>query len=1796
LVEEKRTILLVEDEELLALTETRWLSRAGYNCIHVFSGEKAIELVNESNSNVDLILMDIDLGKGIDGTKAAEEILRDHDLPILFLSLHTEKEVVEKTERITSYGYVVKDTSNTVLLASIKMAFKLHKANKELQAQKKALRLSEEKFSKAFYTSPDAISISRLEDGVYLEINEGFTKITGFTANEILGRSTRVDDLNLWINKDEYKRFIKLLKENGEVSGIESEFLTKEGLIQSGLVSANIIELDGEKCVLVISRNITERKRIEEVLHISEERYKSIANNLPGVVFQIFARKNGEVGLYYLSERSVELLDIDNNLTEGPLQHFIENLVPEDRKKFRESTQAAITSFSKWNFTGTYIKRNGEEICLSGLAQPRQLKDEMIFDGVLLDITEQKRAVESLQKVNKLQSLILDNSTIGIAFVRNRVQEWVNSRMMEIFDLPIHQLQGVPTRTLYPSIDAYEKLGAQVYPLLAEGKKAQLEVEMKKGDGALFWCRLEGKALDPSKPNDGSIWIFEDISERKRIEETIRINEERFRQISESAREWIWEVNREGIYTYSNSVVEEALGYKPEELINKKHFYDLWSGETKDSLWEYLKNVFDKKENIFRLEHPVQHKNGSEVVFETSGLPIVNGQGELIGYRGTDTNITERILSEQRLKSAEVRYRTLFEQSPDGIVIVDPETARIVEFNETAHLQLGYTRQEFSNLSISDIDADENEEKIKFRIDEILKTKQGDFETRHRTRFGEIRNIHVKAHIIEVLNKQLYHCIWRDNTEQKQIENELRNSEKKIRSLFFVSPAGIGIAIDRNFTECNDRFCEMLGYNREELLGKRTRMIYRSDEEYRRIGTEVYATMIGNGYAETETQWIRKDGSIIEGLEYLALVDSNDLSMGVVFIALDITERKKIENNLRVSEEKIRGLFTSAPAGIGVVIDRKFAECNDRFCKMLGYSKEELLNHSTRMIYNSDSEYETYGSQMYREIAKVGYTEIEIRFRRKDGSVIEVLHYLAPLDPNDESKGVIFTSLDITERKRVEEQLQIKDFALRSSINAIGLADMNGNIIFVNDSYIKLWGYKNEQEVIGTNISNFFSTDQSAVELHHKIMSSLHSGVGYFGEGKAVKRDGTPFHVQISVNLVFSPEGKPISTLSSFMDITERIKSEELLVLLSHSIKSVSQGVSITDHNNNLLFVNQAFLNIYGYQEEEVIGRNIRIVKADEDIDYKGIIEKTLIGGFNGELLNRKKDGTVFSIHLSTSVIYNEKWEEIGLVGVMSDITEQKKIGREIQKSYAILEATLESTGDGILVVDSNGLVIRINKRFIELWSIPDELQSCKDDEKLLAFVTDQVLEPGKFLSKVRNLYNQQDVVSHDIIELKNGGVFERYSQPELVDGKAIGRVWSFHDITEQKKAELLVKESEASMKALIENVNTSIWSIDKTYALVDFNSIFAEFMQDAYNVKLTKGMTQQCFPKDIIDYWKSLYDIALAGQQISSEFSVLLKNELRYYETRLNPIIRDNEVTGVSVVNIDITERKKTETELETYHLVLEELIKERTQELENVNLLLKEEVIKVKEAQEKVKLALAKEIELNELKSRFVSTASHEFRTPLTAILATADLLEMYGRSWSETKYFEYLHVIQHTVEYMTELINDVLTYSKTETGKIEFTPMSVDLHKLVSGLLDRSMLTAPENIRFNFDFNTDQKTFYLDQRLITQVLTNLLSNAIKYSPDGGLVTVTANLDDDNLVISVSDEGIGISIEDQGKLFEPFSRAQNIGKIEGTGLGLSIVKKCIEIHNGKVILQSNLNKGTCVTVVIKVHQENTV
>ncbi len=230
----------------------------------------------------------------------------------------------------------------------------------------------------------------------------------------------------------------------------------------------------------------------------------------------------------------------------------------------------------------------------------------------------------------------------------------------------------------------------------------------------------------------------------------------------------------------------------------------------------------------------------------------------------------------------------------------------------------------------------------------------------------------------------------------------------------------------------------------------------------------------------------------------------------------------------------------------------------------------------------------------------------------------------------------------------------------------------------------------------------------------------------------------------------------------------------------------------------------------------------------------------------------------------------------------------------------------------------------------------------------------------------------------------------------------------------------------------------------------------------------------------------------------------------------------------------------------------------------------------------------ALERERELRELKSCFVSMASHEFRTPLTTIVSSTELLEIYGQKWTEDKKQKHYQRIEAAVDRMTNLLDDVLLFSKVEAGKLEFNPKPLVLKDFCSDLVEELQLGIGVSHKLTFVYSGPCQNACMDEKLLMHILGNLLSNAIKYSPQDTTILFGCYCNEEEVIFEVKDEGIGIPTEDQGRLFESFHRAKNVGNIPGTGLGLAIVRNSVDLHGGRIIVESEAGVGTTFKVIL--------
>jgi len=322
----------------------------------------------------------------------------------------------------------------------------------------------------------------------------------------------------------------------------------------------------------------------------------------------------------------------------------------------------------------------------------------------------------------------------------------------------------------------------------------------------------------------------------------------------------------------------------------------------------------------------------------------------------------------------------------------------------------------------------------------------------------------------------------------------------------------------------------------------------------------------------------------------------------------------------------------------------------------------------------------------------------------------------------------------------------------------------------------------------------------------------------------------------------------------------------------------------------------------------------------------------------------------------------------------------------------------------------------------------------------------------------------------------------------------------------------------------------------------------------------------------------RDLFALKKNGQEFPVEIS------LSHYK-------KDDELFVIAFI-VDITLRKeieknlvKKQNELEKVTFEIRKLNTELEKKVDERTHILQEALEKLEQSQTELHDALDKEKHLNEIKSRFVSMASHEFRTPLSAVLSSAALLSKYTRESDQEKRNKHIDRIKDSVKHLNDILEDFLSLGKLDEGRISTDPHEFNLPEMIAETLAEVRVVLKPGQKFNFKYEGEEK-INADKKLLRNVLINLISNAAKFSAEDTAITISAKSDNENNIITVTDKGIGISQKDQEHLFTMFYRASNVTNIQGTGLGLHIVKRYLDLINGTVNLQSTLGKGTSITI----------
>jgi len=498
----------------------------------------------------------------------------------------------------------------------------------------------------------------------------------------------------------------------------------------------------------------------------------------------------------------------------------------------------------------------------------------------------------------------------------------------------------------------------------------------------------------------------------------------------------------------------------------------------------------------------------------------------------------------------------------------------------------------------------------------------------------------------------------------------------------------------------------------------------------------------------------------------------------------------------------------------------------------------------------------------------------------------------------------------------------------------------------------------------------------------------------------------------------------------------------------------------------------------------------------------------------------------------------------------------------ELAYALAVTRATLEATADGVLAIDETGQATTWNNKFLEMWQMPPEVLTEPDAHRVRTFIAQQLKDPQAYQSRIVEI-EASSSKGFDLLELADGRQIERYSEIISVGNRAAGRVWSFRDVTERNRADLISRR----LAAIVDNSDDAI--IGK-----DLNSIITSWNQGAQRIfgytadEMIGTSIMRLIPRERQGEEDEILARLRRGDRFDHFETIRVAKDGRelYVSLTISPIKdASGTVIGASKIARDITDRKLAEAALREAQSVAETANAEKARLLESE------------------RLARAEAERASHMKDEFLATLSHELRTPLNAVLGWATVLR--SKKHLDHELVQGLETIDRNARVQAEIIDDLLDMSRIISGKVRLDVQQIDLPAVVLEAVDTMRTSASaKGVRLQSVIDPLNSSVTGDPNRLQQVFWNLLSNAIKFTPKGGRVQVLLERVNSHVEVSVIDTGEGISTEFLPYIFDRFKQADasTTRRHGGLGLGLAIVKNLVELHGGNVRAKSGgLGKG---------------
>ncbi|WP_415375630.1 PAS domain S-box protein [Patiriisocius sp. Uisw_017] len=957
-----------------------------------------------------------------------------------------------------------------------------------------------------------------------------------------------------------------------------------------------------------------------------------------------------------------------------------------------------------------------------------------------------------------------------------------------------------------------------------------------------------------------------------------------------------------------------------------------------------------------------------------------------------------------------------------------------------------------------------------------------------------------------------------------------------------LNKAAIVSETDANFniTVVNDKFCEFYGYHRAELMGHSHRIL-KSGKQPEVFFTNMISTIRSGKVFKGKVCNKQKGGGLYwMDITIMPFKDLNGEIIKYVAIMFDINSQTAQKEILLKQTEQL------AIANTELAVQNK--DKDNRADDLFLANKEKQKRADELAIANTELAFQNSEKQKRADELAIANKELAFQNSEKQKRADELAIANKELTFQNDEK-----------QKRADElAIANKELAFQNDEKqkrADELAIANKELTFQNDEK-----QKRADELAIANTELAFQNKEKDSRADELILANKEKRKRADELVLANKEKQKRANELILANkeLAFQTE------LDVYRSEMENVAHD--LTLLIDTANAPIFGIDNKGHVNEW---NQTSESITGFTKKEVLGKDLVQTYITEDYreSVKKVLDDALLGKetANYEFPLFAKDGQRVMVLLNSSTRRDAKGKITGVLGVGQDISEIDKLRTASESIAKELRQFIETANAPIFGIDSKGLVNEWNQTSESITGFTKAEVLGKD--LVRNYITEDYRESVK---KVLDdaLLGQETANYEFPLFTKDGQrvmVLLNSSTRRDTNGKITGVLGVGQDISEIDTLRTASESIAKELRQFIETANAPIFGIDSKGLVNEWNQTSESITGFTKDEVLGKDLVQTYITEDYRESVKKVLDDALLGQETANyEFPLFTKNGQRVMVLLNSSTRRDinGKIIGVLGVGQDITELVGYRNELE----------------------------LKVNERTLKLNQALEKQKELNQLKSRFVSTASHEFRTPLSSINFAAGSIKKYWAKMEPVIIQKKLDKIEDQVLHMTKLLDDVLIVGKAEAGKIIQHPININLGDFLHEIINEVSSASEKSHDIELIDAEGLKTtdILIDEKLGRNIFINLIGNAVKYSPNAKNITIALSSEKEYTVVTITDYGIGISKSELKNIFKPFSRGKNADLIQGTGLGLTIAKDAIDIMGGKIIVKSKNGNGTSFIVKI--------